>query len=79
MASQPSGNLPKIMILSVWLPIMVGSDHGIFIVRRLARHLQVLMQATLGILQRPVAMEISREVNVFLLQHNYSDQTCLHS
>lgn len=46
---------------------MVGTNNGILIIRLNAVSLQELVQSTLGILHRPVAMDISIQVHILRL------------
>lgn len=52
---------------STSIPIMVGTNNGILIIRLNAVSLQELVQSTLGILHRPVAMDISIQVHILRL------------
>jgi len=49
-------------------PVMVGTYHAILVVSLDVVHLKELVQATLGILQRPVAVKFSRKVSLFSLE-----------
>ena len=47
---------------------MVGSHHGVFIVGLHLVHLDELVKPALGVLQRPVAMDISIQIQVLRLK-----------